>query len=51
MQDVFATLFNVAKGTQTDGRQFEHLFEDGEEFSVGGISVRAMHMLGTRPPV
>ena len=43
VQDVFAKLFNVEKGFQTDGRQFEHLIEDGEEFRIGTLTVRAMH--------
>ncbi len=49
VQDVFAKLFNVEKGFQTDGRQFEHLFEDGEEFSIGGLKLRAMHTPGHTP--
>ncbi len=49
VQDVFAKLFNVEKGFQTDGRQFEHLFEDGEEFSIGGLTLRAMHTPGHTP--
>ena len=49
VQDVFAKLFNVEKGFQTDGRQFEHLFEDGEEFKIGGLTLRAMHTPGHTP--
>ena len=49
VQDVFAKLFNVEKGFQTDGRQFEHLFEDGEEFRIGGLTLRAMHTPGHTP--
>lgn len=49
VQDVFAKLFNVEKGFQTDGRQFEHLFQDGEEFAIGGITLRAMHTPGHTP--
>ena len=49
VQDVFARLFNVEKGFQTDGRQFEHLFEDGEEFKIGGLTLRAMHTPGHTP--
>ncbi len=49
VQEVFAKLFNVEKGFQTDGRQFEHLFEDGEDFKIGGINMRAMHTPGHTP--
>lgn len=49
VQDVFAKLFNVEKGFQTDGRQFERLFEDGEEFKIGSMTLRAMHTPGHTP--
>lgn len=49
VQDIFAKLFNVEKGFQTDGRQFEHLFEDGEEFTIGTLKLRAMHTPGHTP--
>lgn len=49
VQDVFAKVFNVEKGFHTDGSQFEHLFEDGEEFTVGGMTIRAMHTPGHTP--
>ena len=49
VQDVFAKLFNVEKGFQTDGSQFEHLFEDGEAFQIGGVTVTAMHTPGHTP--
>lgn len=49
VQDVFAKLFNVEKGFQTDGRQFEHLFKDGESFKIGDLEVKAMHTPGHTP--
>ncbi len=49
VQDVFANVFNVEKGFQTDGSQFEHLFDDGEVFRVGGLEVTAMHTPGHTP--
>lgn len=49
VQDVFAKVFNVEKGFQTDGSQFEHLFEDGEEFAIGGMTIKAMHTPGHTP--
>lgn len=49
VQDVFAKVFNVEKGFQTDGSQFEHLFEDGETFKIGQMPVAAMHTPGHTP--
>ncbi|MFQ6548482.1 MBL fold metallo-hydrolase [Aestuariibius sp. 2305UL40-4] len=49
VQDVFAKLFNVEKGFQTDGSQFERLFKDGEKFKIGGMTVEAMHTPGHTP--
>lgn len=49
VQRVFADLFNVEKGFQTDGRQFEHLFEDGETFKIGSLEVKAIHTPGHTP--
>ena len=49
VQDVFAKLFNVEKGFQTDGRQFERLLKDGEVFKIGGLEVQAMHTPGHTP--
>jgi glyoxylase-like metal-dependent hydrolase (beta-lactamase superfamily II) len=33
----------------TDGRQFDHLFKDGETFMVGNLEGRAMHTPGHTP--
>lgn len=49
VQDVFSRLFNIEKGFQTDGSQFEHLFEDSEEFKIGGMTVKAMLTPGHTP--
>jgi len=49
VQDVFARVFNVEKGFQTDGSQFDQLFEDGEVFAVGQLEFRAMHTPGHTP--
>ena len=34
---------------RTDGSQFDHLFADGETYSVGSINARAMHTPGHTP--
>ena len=37
VQDTFRDVFNI-KDLATDGTQFDHLFEDGDEFRVGSIA-------------
>jgi glyoxylase-like metal-dependent hydrolase (beta-lactamase superfamily II) len=49
VQKVFGTLFNAGDGFAHDGRQFDHLFEDGETFAIGGLQARAMHTPGHTP--
>lgn len=49
VQEVFGTLFNAEPGFARDGSQFDHLFADGETFSVGGLHVRALHTPGHTP--
>jgi glyoxylase-like metal-dependent hydrolase (beta-lactamase superfamily II) len=49
VQKVFGTLFNAGSGFAHDGRQFDHLFADGETFSIGSLRVRAMHTPGHTP--
>ena len=41
VQAHFSELFNL-KPFVADGRQFDHLFEDGETFSIGSLSCRVM---------
>jgi len=42
-------LFNTANDTPLDGSQFDHLFKDGELFSIGSIKVKVMHTPGHTP--
>jgi glyoxylase-like metal-dependent hydrolase (beta-lactamase superfamily II) len=49
VQKVFGTLFNVGSSFARDGRQFDHLFADGETFAIGELKVRAMHTPGHTP--
>lgn len=42
-------LFNTAHDTPLDGSQFDHLFTDGETFSIGTINVEVMHTPGHTP--
>ncbi len=49
VQDVFGKVFNAGTEFQRDGSQFDHLFEDGEQFAVGAIQAKAMHTPGHTP--
>ena len=49
VQNTFGKLFNVEPEFATDGRQFDHLFHDGETFQVGGVEARAIHTPGHTP--
>ena len=37
VQATFAKVFNLEPGFRSDGSQFDHLFKDGETFSIGGL--------------
>lgn len=49
VQDTFGKVFNAGPEFARDGRQFDHLFHDGEEFQVGSIPARAIHTPGHTP--
>jgi glyoxylase-like metal-dependent hydrolase (beta-lactamase superfamily II) len=49
VQDVFGKVFNAGTEFERDGSQFDHLFKDGDEFSVGSIGARAIHTPGHTP--
>jgi glyoxylase-like metal-dependent hydrolase (beta-lactamase superfamily II) len=49
VQQVFGKLFNAGTGFARDGSQFDHLFDDDEVFSIGDLSVRALHTPGHTP--
>lgn len=49
VQAVFKQLFNLEPEFQPDGSQFDHLFEDGATFSVGGLTGKAIHVPGHTP--
>ncbi len=49
VQKVFGSLFNAGDGFAHDGRQFDHLFDDGETFAIGALQARAMHTPGHTP--
>jgi len=49
VQTRFKKIFNAGEGFKPDGRQFDHLFKDEEEFHIGGISAKTMHTPGHTP--
>jgi len=46
VQSHFGPVFNLGKSFSTDGRQFDHLFADGDEFDFGDLRCRIMHTPG-----
>lgn len=49
VQKVFRALFNMEPGFVADGRQFDHLFADGERFRIGRLEAQAIHTPGHTP--
>ena len=49
VQRTFAGLFNLGEDFPCDGRQFDHLFEDGERFAIGELQAEALHTPGHTP--
>ena len=49
VQATFKALFNLGDDFTADGRQFDHLFADGEEFAIGTLTARAMFTPGHTP--
>ncbi len=42
VQGVFKKLFNLGDELAVDGRQFDHLFTDGETFNIGNLTAKVM---------
>ncbi len=49
IQNTFANIFNAEKSFATDGRQFDHLFNDNETFKIGNIEATILHTPGHTP--
>jgi glyoxylase-like metal-dependent hydrolase (beta-lactamase superfamily II) len=49
VQQVFGKLFNAGAEFERDGSQFDHLFRDGESFTIGSLQARALHTPGHTP--
>lgn len=49
VQQVFGKLFNAGTEFARDGSQFQRLFQDGDSFTIGSLSARALHTPGHTP--
>ncbi|MDI1339408.1 MBL fold metallo-hydrolase [Polaromonas sp.] len=49
VQATFKHIFNLEPGFQTDGRQFDHLVQDGETLAIGALEMRALSVPGHTP--
>ena len=49
VQRVFKGIFNLETGFATDGRQFDHLFADGDTFAIGQLTAQAIAVPGHTP--
>ena len=49
VQSTFKAVFNLGADFSTDGRQFDHLFKDGEVFKIGNAEAVAMLVPGHTP--
>jgi glyoxylase-like metal-dependent hydrolase (beta-lactamase superfamily II) len=49
VQAGFAKIYNLGPEFHPDGRQFDHLFADGEQFAIGSIPAKVLHTPGHTP--
>lgn len=49
VQNVFGKIFNAGTEFARDGSQFDHLFHDGEVYTIGGMQAFALHTPGHTP--
>ncbi len=49
VQKVFKGIFHMEPGFATDGRQFDHLFADGERFAIGELQAEVIAVPGHTP--
>ncbi len=49
VQNVFGKIFNEGTRFQRDGSQFDKLFQEGDSFKIGDLSVNVMHTPGHTP--
>lgn len=49
VQQVFGALFNAGTEFARDGSDFDHLWNDGDRFEIGKLSVTVLHVPGHTP--
>lgn len=49
VQEIFGKAFNAGTEFQRDGSQFDRLFQEGDSFNIGGLTVRVLHTPGHTP--
>ena len=49
VQEVFGRIFHLEPEFRPDGRQFDHLLQDGETFAIGALSAQALSVPGHTP--
>ncbi len=49
VQAIFGKVFNAGVAFDVDGSQFDALFEEGDEFTIGAMQVKVMHTPGHTP--
>ncbi|MFA7554017.1 MAG: MBL fold metallo-hydrolase [Spongiibacteraceae bacterium] len=49
VQAVFGKIFNAGTEFQRDGSQFDQLFDDGDSYQIGNMTVHAIHTPGHTP--
>ena len=49
VQRVLGEVFNWSEGEILNGSQFDHLFDDGEQFAVGSVQATVLHVPGHTP--
>src|SRR5690606_34612913 len=49
VQKTFGKIFNEGTEFERDGSQFDHLFADGDSYTIGGMTAYALHTPGHTP--
>ncbi len=49
VQNVFGKVFNEGTDFARDGSEFDHLFEDGDQFEIGAVKATVLHVPGHTP--
>jgi len=49
VQKIFRRVFNLEENFAADGTQFDYLINDGDQLSIGNLTLRALHTPGHTP--